>query len=145
MMAENNTLLKNSKDDAGAINIAPRVLEIIASIAAVKVNGVDRMRGSFATGVNELFGHKDFGKGIKLSFNDQNQISVDIYVYVDYGVSVPKVALEIQDKVKQQLLFMTELDVLDVNVHIEGIVHAHSESKIDPESLFADNDKSKGE
>ncbi|MBW1605645.1 Asp23/Gls24 family envelope stress response protein [Lactobacillus sp. Sy-1] len=144
-MAESNTLLKGNKQSAGSIHIAPRVLEIIASIAAVKVPGVERMQGSFATGVNELFGHKDFGKGIKLSFNDQDQVSVDIYVYVDYGVSVPKVALEIQDKVKQQLLFMTELDVLDVNVHIEGIVHAHSESKIDPDDLFADNDNSKGE
>lgn len=63
-----------------------------------------------------------------------------MYAYLDYGVSVPKVALEIQDKIKQQILFMTDLALSEVNVHITGIVTEKTESAIDPNNLFGDED-----
>ena len=37
---------------------------------------------------------------------------------MNYGVSVPKVALEMQDRVKQQVLFMTDIDLVEVNIHV---------------------------
>ncbi|QBP18636.1 Asp23/Gls24 family envelope stress response protein [Acetilactobacillus jinshanensis] len=139
-MAEDvNITLKSGQSSLGKIKIAPRVLEIIASIAAVQVKGVNRMRGSLATSVNELFGHREWGKGIRLAFNKHHELIVDIYVYINYGYSVPKVALQIQDKVKQQLLFMTELNVGTVNVHVEGIVPKKKTSHVDPNHLFKDN------
>ncbi|GAA6237031.1 Asp23/Gls24 family envelope stress response protein [Apilactobacillus micheneri] len=145
-MAEgNNIALKNSSAQEGDVQISPRVLEIIASIAAVQVKGVNSMRGSLATSVNELFGRKEFGKGIKLNFDDDKLI-VDVYVYLNYGVSVPKVALNIQEQVKQQLLFMTELNLGEVNVHVEGIVPEKTDDKFDSNDLFDDNDSNnKGE
>ncbi|GLB46798.1 alkaline-shock protein [Philodulcilactobacillus myokoensis] len=145
MAEESNIVIKAKHPDLGKIEIAPQVLEIIASIAAVQVKGVKRMRGSFANGVNELFGRKEFGKGIKLSFN-QNKLSADIYVFLNYGVSVPKVALEIQDQVKQQLLFMTELDVGEINVHVEGVIpKKDSTSKFNSNNLFNNDVNDKGE
>ncbi|MFN1208764.1 Asp23/Gls24 family envelope stress response protein, partial [Enterococcus lactis] len=86
------------------------------------------------TSVNELFGRKEMGKGIRLNFKDEKLI-VDVYVYLNYGVSVPKVALEIQEQVKQQLLFMTELDLGEVNVHVEGVVHEKQDKKANSKSL----------
>ena len=139
-MTENvNLALKSGRSNLGQIKIAPRVLEIIASIAAVQVKGVSRMRGSLATSVNELFGHRDWSKGIRVAFNQQHQLIVDIYVYINYGYSVPKVALKIQDKVKQQLLFMTELNVGMVNVHVDGIIPKRTRSRVDPNHLFKNN------
>lgn len=133
-----NLTLKPSRSKLGTIKIVPRVLEIIASIAAVQVKGVNRMCGSFATGVNELLGRRELGKGIRLSFNQHHRLRVDIYVYINYGYSVPKVALKIQDKVKQQLLFMTDLKVSTVNVHVSGIVPARKSTRINPHQLFQD-------
>lgn len=144
MAEETNISLKKSSSDLGEIKISPSVLEIIASIASVQVKGVKRMRGSLATSVNELFGRKEMGKGIKLDFHD-GKLVVDVYVYLNYGVSVPKVALNIQEQVKQQLLFMTELDLGEVNVHVEGIVPDKSDKKYDPNTLFSGNSSNKGE
>ena len=40
----------------------------------------------------------------------------------EYGVNVPKVAKEIQKNVKDQVYYMTEVELDEVNVHILGIV-----------------------
>ncbi|CAI2600126.1 hypothetical protein AKUH4B102A_07580 [Apilactobacillus kunkeei] len=129
MAEQTNISLPKASSKFGDIQISPNVLEVIASIASVQVKGVKRMRGSLATSVNELFGRKEMGKGIRLNFKDEKLI-VDVYVYLNYGVSVPKVALEIQEQVKQQLLFMTELDLGEVNVHVEGVVHEKQDKKL---------------
>lgn len=60
-------------------------------------------------------------------------------VYVEYGVSVPKVAAMIQDKVKQQITLMTDLKVKEVNVHIKGIVTSKEDQQVDPNDLFGEH------
>ncbi|MCT6857709.1 MAG: Asp23/Gls24 family envelope stress response protein [Apilactobacillus sp.] len=144
MAEQTNISLPKASSKFGDIQISPNVLEVIASIASVQVKGVKRMRGSLATSVNELFGRKEMGKGIRLNFKDEKLI-VDVYVYLNYGVSVPKVALEIQEQVKQQLLFMTELDLGEVNVHVEGIVPERIDKKTDSNNLLNSNSSDKGE
>ncbi|KPN79693.1 Uncharacterized protein RZ56_03620 [Apilactobacillus kunkeei] len=144
MTEQTNISLPKASSKFGDIQISPNVLEVIASIASVQVKGVKRMRGSLATSVNELFGRKEMGKGIRLNFKDEKLI-VDVYVYLNYGVSVPKVALEIQEQVKQQLLFMTELDLGEVNVHVEGVVHEKQSKRTNSKSLLNGNSSDKGE
>ena len=123
MAEDTNIVLKASEPTLGKIEVAPQVLEIVAGIAASDVDGVARMRGSIANSVNELFGKKERGKGVKLSVTGDT-LNVDVYAYLNYGVSVPRVALAIQEQVKQQLLFMTDLRVSEVNVHIQGVILA---------------------
>ncbi len=137
MAEDTNIVLKSDDPELGKIEITPRVLEIIAGVAATEVDGVNRMRGSFSSSVNQWFGRKtEHSKGVKLNYNGDNLI-VDIYVYLNYGVSVPKVALEIQDQVEQQLLFMTQIKVSEVNVHVQGVVPEKTESTVDPNDPFA--------
>ena len=135
--------LDNKKSDLGKIKVAPNVIEVITSIATIDVDGVNKMRGNFSSSVQGLFGRKERSHGVKLVFNDDDNLDVDVFVYLDYGVSVPKVALQIQDQVKQQLLFMTDLQVGSVNVHVEGVVPEKA-TKVDTDSLF-DNDGEKSE
>ncbi|GAJ25421.1 alkaline shock protein [Liquorilactobacillus sucicola DSM 21376 = JCM 15457] len=121
----------------GQIEVAPEVIEIIAGIAANQVEGVYSMRGSLANSLNELFGRKSRGKGIKLE-QDGDKLGVEIYVFLNYGVSVPKVALEIQEKVKQQLLFMTGLNLETVDVYVQGVVPEKQAQGVDPDDLFGE-------
>lgn len=141
MAEDTNIVLEATEPTLGNIEVAPQVLEIIAGIAASNVDGVARMRGSLANSVNELFGRKERGKGVKLSFTDET-LSVDVYAYLNYGVSVPKVALAVQEQVKQQLLFMTDLRLSEVNVHIEGVIPEKTTQAVDPNNLFDDDDES---
>lgn len=59
---------------------------------------------------------------------ENNSIVVDVEIRVLYGYSVPEIAIAIQDKVKEQILFMTDLAVTEVNVHVMSVETESSES-----------------
>ena len=137
-MAEDSKIILNSDDQSlGTIQIAPRVLEIIAGIAASEVDGVSKMYGTFANSVSELLGRSDYRRGVKIA-NDQDELSIDVDVYVEYGVSVPKVAGLIQERIKQQVALMTNLQVTEVNVHVKGIVATAEDQAVDPDDIFGE-------
>lgn len=120
-MTEERNLVINTKDALGEIVIAPEVIEVIIGIAASKIDGVYGMRGTFANNVTEFLGRAAHGKGVYLRTEEEG-LKVDIYCYLNYGISVPKVALEMQDRVKQQVLFMTDIDLVEVNIHVVAVV-----------------------
>ena len=128
-MADNIVLKNEETNDLGRIEMAPEVLEIIIGIAAAKVDGVYSMRGSLANNISALLGRQNRGK----------DLAVDVYTFLNYGVSVPKVANEIQEKVRQQVLFMTGIELAAVNVHIQGMVPEKEEPTVDPNNLFEEN------
>ncbi|MTD37610.1 Asp23/Gls24 family envelope stress response protein [Erwinia sp. CPCC 100877] len=120
-MTDEKNLVINTKDSLGEIVIAPEVIEVIIGIAASKVDGVYGMRGTFANNVTEFLGRAAHGKGVYLRA-EEDGLKVDIYCYLNYGISVPKIALEMQDRVKQQVLFMTDIDLVEVNIHVVAVV-----------------------
>lgn len=109
-----------NKQNLGNIEVAPEVLEIIASIAATDIEGVASMRGNFASGVAERLGKKVHGKGVKTELSEEG-LMIDIYCVINYGVSIPQTALKIQEQVRQTLENMTSLQTQEVNVHITGV------------------------
>ncbi|WP_262316264.1 Asp23/Gls24 family envelope stress response protein [Lacticaseibacillus parakribbianus] len=139
MAEETNIILANRTDAQGTIEIVPEVLEVILGIAAVGVDGVYQMRGSLTSSINEWFGRANHGKGVALTV-DGTQLTADVYVYLDYGVSVPKVALDMQQTLREQLLYMTDLTLAAVNVHVVGVVPEKA-APVDPENLFADDEE----
>lgn len=110
----------SGKQNLGNIEVAPEVLEIIASIAATDIEGVASMQGNFASGVAERLGKKIHGKGVKTDLSEEG-LMIDIYCVVNYGVSIPQTALKIQEQVRQTLENMTSLQTQEVNVHITGV------------------------
>lgn len=121
MSEENLTMVEmNENAGMGKVEIAPEVIEVIAGIAASEVDGLMSMRGNFAAGVVERLGKKNHGKGVKVELSEQS-IKVDIYCVMKFGVSIPKVAQEVQDNIRQTLLNMTALEADEVNVHVVGV------------------------
>lgn len=145
-MAEDSTIILNSDDQSlGKIQIAPRVIEIIAGIAANKIDGVSKMHGSLANNVGELLGRSDRRRGVKLANREDRTLAIDVDVYLDYGAQLPKVAAEIQGKVTQQVALMTDLTVSEVNVHVQGIVTPKEAQTVDPDNLFEQEESEDGE
>jgi uncharacterized alkaline shock family protein YloU len=112
--------MESYASELGKVEISPEVIEVIASIAASDVDGVAAMRGSFASGVVERLGKKSHGKGVKVELTETG-ISIDVYVSMKYGVSIPDVAQKIQDHIRQALLDMTALEATDINVFVVGV------------------------
>ncbi|MFJ7746125.1 Asp23/Gls24 family envelope stress response protein [Peribacillus sp. NPDC097295] len=116
----------------GKVEIAPEVIEVIAGIAASEVEGVAHMRGNFATGVVEKLGKKNHGKGVKVDLTGET-IKVDLYCVMKFGVSIPKIAQEVQDNIREALLNMTAIDAGEVNIHVVGIAFENAKQEADYE------------
>ena len=110
-----------AKTEIGNIQIAPEVIEIIAGLATVEVDGVAGMSGGFASGVAEILGRKNLSKGVKVQVG-QKEAAVDVSIIVEYGKRIPEVAAEIQSNVKNAIESMTGLTVVEVNVHVLDVV-----------------------
>ena len=114
---------KQSKDkELGATEIAPEVIESIAGIVAAQVKGFYPVPGL----LNTICGGKDLSKGAYLT-EENGAFVIDIYGNVDYGVSIPKIALLLQNEIKEQLLFSCELVISQVNVHVHEILPVKQE------------------
>lgn len=106
--------------EESGIKIADDVVSVIAGKAASEVSGVFGMAGGFAGGITEVFGKKNFSKGIKVDVQE-NTVKIDVNIIVEYGARIPDVAFEIQNRVKKAVEGMTGLNVLEVNVHVQGV------------------------
>ncbi|WP_246944595.1 Asp23/Gls24 family envelope stress response protein [Bacillus pinisoli] len=130
-MSENKVLEMNHEyASLGKVEIAPEVIEVIASIASAEVEGVASMRGNFASGVVERLGKKNHGKGVKVELTDEG-ITLDVYVTMNFGVSIPKVAKNIQDNVRQTLATMTALEIDEVNIHVVGVQFENQKHEVE--------------
>lgn len=119
-MDENQNEEIEEVNEENGIQIADDVVAIIAGKAASEVSGVYSMAGGFAGGITEVFGKKNFSKGIKIDI-DGSKVKVDVNIIVEYGARIPDVAFEIQNRVKKAVEGMTGLNVQEVNVHVQGV------------------------
>ena len=110
-----------AEEESGNVKISLDVVSTIAGIATSEIEGVAGMYGTFAGGIAEMLGAKKSpSKGVKVDMNGTN-VTIDLYIVVEYGVRIPELAWEIQENVKNNIETMTGLDVLKVNIHIEGV------------------------
>ena len=113
--------LPTDNADNNEIKIADDVVAVIAGVAVSEVPGVAEMAGGFAGGITEvLSGKKNLAKGIKVEVGEKST-KIDVNIIVDYGVRIPDVAFEIQNRVKKAVETMTGLSVSEVNVHVQGV------------------------
>lgn len=106
--------------DYGQIKIADEVVGIIAGLAATDVKGVAGMSGGIAGGIAEILGRKNLNKGVKVEVGEK-EAAIDLYIIVEYGAKIPEVAWEIQESVKNAVETMTGLNVVEVNINIQGV------------------------
>ena len=103
------------------IKISDDVIAVIAGVAVSEVTGVCDMAGGFAGGISEvLSGKKNLAKGVKVEVGEK-ETKIDVNIIVEYGIRIPEVAFEIQNRVKKAVEAMTGLKVTEVNVNIQGV------------------------
>lgn len=106
---------------ANNLVISEDVIGIIAGIAAAEVEGVSGMTLGLVDGINQILGsNKKYSKGVKIEL-EGNNVVIDLYVIVKYGVRIPDVAFSIQNSVKSQVETMTGLNVQSVNINVQGV------------------------
>lgn len=142
-MTDNNDLIEiEAKDEISVqgndtVKIANEVVATYAGIAVSEVEGVYAMAGGFAGFTEAFSGKKNLSKGIKVEVGEKST-KIDVNIIVEYGARIPDVAYEIQTRIKKSVESMTDLKVLEVNVHVQG-VHKMTEKELEEKENLNEN------
>lgn len=109
-----------SMHDYGNITFADEVVAIIAGLAASEIEGVAAMSGGIAGDIVEKLGKKNLSKGVKVQIGEK-EVAIDLYIIVEYGARIPEIAWNIQENTKKAVETMTGLNVVEVNIHVQGV------------------------
>ena len=107
--------------EGGNVMISEDVIATIVEHTMTEVEGVDSFSTKPGADIAELIGKKNWGKGMKITIAENNELRVDCNVIVAYGQSVVSVANAIQEAIGSALESMTGVKVASVNVNICGI------------------------
>ncbi len=118
---ENLPLTTNQDGEAtGTITYANEVVAVIAGVAANEVEGIAGMC-PVSTGITDVFSrNKNITKGVKVEVGTE-EVSVDVYVNVEYGTPIQTAATNVQESVRKSIETMTGLHVVRVDVHVQGL------------------------
>ncbi len=117
---EEQTLPLNMESDSepsSSIIYADEVIAIIAGLAASEVEGVAGMV-SVNSGLKGKY--KNVTRGVKVEVGTE-EVSIDLYLNVEYGTPIPRAAHDAQESVKKSIESMTGLHVVRVDVHVMGV------------------------
>lgn len=98
--------------------IADDVIAAIVMSAAAEVSGL--YLPSSGANFAERFSKKQSPRGIKVEQPDEGVI-IDLKVTADYGINIPSVCKELQEKVAEKVTELTGKKVTAVNVNVTDI------------------------
>jgi len=105
----------------GEIVISDEVLATLAGVTAVKCYGIVGMASKRASdGIVQLLGIENLSRGVKVQ-TAEDDIQIDLYIIVEYGVSISTVAKNVIETVKYSVENYTGLTVDRVNVFVESV------------------------
>ena len=108
-------------NELGTIKISDDVIAVSAGKAAMDTEGVYSLAGGFTDAISENILRKSTdARGIRIN-RDEDDILIDLFIIVQYGISIPSVAWDVQEKVKSVVEALTGLNVTEVNIHVQGI------------------------
>jgi uncharacterized alkaline shock family protein YloU len=125
---ETDKLEETGRTSLGAIRISNEVVAVIAGLAATEIEGLAGMSGGITGGITEMLGRKNLSRGVKVDVGEHETV-VDLFVIVEYGSRIPDVALHVQENVKNAIESMTGLNVLEVNVHVQGVAFPEAQEE----------------
>lgn len=113
--------MSNYLPNLGQIQISNNALAEIAGYTVLECYGVVGMANpNLKSGVASLLSRDKLKKGIKVTPVDEG-IEVDLYVVVEHGINIAEVAHNLITKIKYELERLAQVNVVSVDVHVQGI------------------------
>ena len=120
-MADNKQYITQRQEN-GSVMISEDVVSTIVAQAVKDVEGIAALNTKTGSDLADMIGKKSWGKGIKVSISENDELTIDCNVLIHYGASVVVVAKNVQNAVASALESTTGAKVLGVNVNVCGIV-----------------------
>ena len=112
---------KTQYNEDGKITCDKNILYSIVSLATKEIKCVARLSNSSLPWYKKMFAKGDY-EGVKIAFEQNGTLHVDVYVDVYIGESVPDLAYRIQENIKNNLSSMVEMKTSNISVHVMDVI-----------------------
>jgi uncharacterized alkaline shock family protein YloU len=109
----------------GRIDIEDEVVEKVAGLAAIEVDGVADLGGDVERAVENVrehigVGHRRGDQGVKANIEGRD-VTIEVTIVIEYGHVVMDVARDVKNNVSTQTARMLGLRVVEVNVVVDDV------------------------
>ncbi len=119
---EDNPMECKIINDLGTIHITEDVLLRVAGYAAVECYGIVAMSSKRAKdGIVEWLGRENLTRGVQIKLAEDGSLDVELFIIVEYGISIVAVCESTIETVKYKLESMAGVKVRRVSISVEGI------------------------
>ncbi|MDO4547393.1 MAG: Asp23/Gls24 family envelope stress response protein [Clostridia bacterium] len=109
------------RTDLGTVTVNEDILLKVAGYSALECYGIVGMASKRTTdGIVQMLGLENLGRGVRIRA-EEDRVDVDLYIIVEYGISISAVADSIINTVKYRIEHLTGISVGKVNVSVEDI------------------------
>ena len=120
------------EQELGNVTVSKEVVAIITAQEAIKIKGVVGITSGYRSKSTNVLSRKDLVKGVEV-WMKPGEATITISIITAYEVGIFKVAEELQRRVKDAVYSMTGLEVLKVNVNIQGVKFKEETKKLKKE------------
>lgn len=113
-------MIHADKVDLGSIQIHKKVIADIAANALKDIDGVSLAPKNLGHRVSEFLGIKN-ASVINVILDKNGQVSLEVLVYIRYGMNIPDLARQIQDIIRIAVDKTTEIILKEIDVNVQGI------------------------
>jgi uncharacterized alkaline shock family protein YloU len=108
--------------DLGQVVIDTDVIAKYAGIAAVECFGVVGMAMlSVKDGLVKLLKRESVTKGVGITVDDNDKITIDFHIITVYGLNINTIADNLINTVKYKVEAFTGMTVEKINIYVEGV------------------------
>jgi len=133
-MSDKQAAKENPQEqELGNIMVSKEVVAVIAALETIKIRGVVGITSGYRGKLPNILSRKDLAKGVEV-WMKPGEAAITIPIITAYEVGIFKVAEEVQSRVKDAVYSMTGLEVLRVNVNVQGVKFKEEKKKIKKET-----------
>ncbi len=110
-------------NEKGVITISNDVITYVAGAAATSCFGVKGMAvRSMTDGLVHLLRREAMSKGVLVTVNDDDTISIDLHIMIDQGVNISALGASMINEVRYVVSRTTGVEVKAVNVFVDSMM-----------------------
>lgn len=114
------------KNENGKVYCGKNIMLSIINLSAKEISGVSSLCTNFGSRFKKLFSSNYF-EGVKVSYNKNKNLIIDLYLNVFFGYSVADVAYRVQENVKNGISNMISAKIESINIHVLGVDFSREE------------------
>lgn len=106
----------------GSIDFKTDVIATVVGTAVTDNYGVVGMasKNQIKDNLNAILNKENYSRGVVVTQNG-NTVSVDVYIFVNYGTKISEICRNVQQRVSYELNHLLGVQVDAVNVYVQGV------------------------